>query len=163
MLCGLHIKIWNLANKMKKWSKEHQTLSFQFFINKSSILMLFVLFFHVVCKISNFNMWTAKHLVQAFWYWVDFTQISADNLNIDTDFSSRATGVTQCGQPISTCCPALVVLPLAGRTVWPVCLAHQLLRREHNAAVFRRRQRQPLHCRGEFRGGGGLKNLGGQQ
>ena len=23
-------------------------------------------FFHVICKISNFNMWTAKHLVQAF-------------------------------------------------------------------------------------------------
>ena len=29
----------------KKWNKEHQTLSFQFFINKSSILMFFVLFF----------------------------------------------------------------------------------------------------------------------
>ena len=25
----------------------------------------FVLFFHVFCKISNFNMWTAKHLAQA--------------------------------------------------------------------------------------------------
>ena len=49
----------------KKWNKEHQTLSFQFFINKSSILMLLVLFFHVVCKISNFDMWTAKHLAQA--------------------------------------------------------------------------------------------------
>jgi hypothetical protein len=50
----------------KKWNKEHQTLSFQFFINRSSILMLFVLFFHVVCKISNSNMWTSKHLAQAF-------------------------------------------------------------------------------------------------
>ena len=28
----------------KKWNKEHQTLSFQFFINRSSILMFFVLF-----------------------------------------------------------------------------------------------------------------------
>ena len=28
------------------------------------ILMFFVLFFHVVCKISNFNMWTAKHLAK---------------------------------------------------------------------------------------------------
>ena len=27
--------------------------------------MFFVLFFHVVCKISNFIKWTAKHLVQA--------------------------------------------------------------------------------------------------
>ena len=48
----------------KKWNKEHQTLSLQFFTNRSSILMFFVLFFHVVCKISNFNMWTAKHLTQ---------------------------------------------------------------------------------------------------
>ena len=49
----------------KKWNKEHQTLIFQFFITKSSIFMVFVLFFHVVCKISNFSMWTAKHLGQA--------------------------------------------------------------------------------------------------
>ena len=64
ILCGSHIKIWNLANHMKKWNKEHQTLSFQFFINDSSILMPFVLFFHVVCKISYSNMWTAKHFAQ---------------------------------------------------------------------------------------------------
>ena len=44
----------------KKWNKEHQTLSFQFFTNRFSILMFFVLFFHVVCKISNFNMWTTR-------------------------------------------------------------------------------------------------------
>ena len=50
---------------MNKWKKEHQTLSFQFFINKSSIFVLFVLFFHLVYKIPNFNTWTAKHLVQA--------------------------------------------------------------------------------------------------
>ena len=49
----------------KKWNKEHQTLSFQFFTNRFSISMFFVLFFHVVCKISNFDKWTAKHLVQA--------------------------------------------------------------------------------------------------
>ena len=42
----------------KKLNKEHQTLSFQVFIDRFSILMLFVLFFYVVCKISNFNMWT---------------------------------------------------------------------------------------------------------
>ena len=50
---------------MNKWKKEHKTLSFQFFINKSSIFVLFVLFFHLVYKIPNFNTWTAKHLVQA--------------------------------------------------------------------------------------------------
>ena len=38
--------------ELKKWNKEHQTFSFQFFINTFSILMFFVLFFHVVCKIS---------------------------------------------------------------------------------------------------------------
>ena len=42
---------------------KHQTLSFQFFVNKSSILMLFVLYFFM--WLANFNMWTAKHLVQA--------------------------------------------------------------------------------------------------
>ena len=49
------------------WKNEtkHQTLSFQFFTNRFSILMFFILFFHVVCKISNFNKWTAKYLAQA--------------------------------------------------------------------------------------------------
>ena len=47
-----------------KWNKKHQTLSFQLFINKSSISIIFVLFFHVVCKISSYNVWTAKHLAQ---------------------------------------------------------------------------------------------------
>ena len=49
----------------KKWSKEYQTLSFQFFINKYSILMFLVLVLHVVYKISNCNLWTTKHLEQA--------------------------------------------------------------------------------------------------
>ena len=35
--------------------KEHQTISFQFFTNRFSILMFFVSFFHVVCKIYNNN------------------------------------------------------------------------------------------------------------
>ena len=65
MLWGSHTKIWNLKSckiTWKKWNKEHQTLSFQFFI----ILMFFVLFFHVVFgKISNFNKWTTKHLAEA--------------------------------------------------------------------------------------------------
>ena len=41
-----------------------QAISFQFFNNKPCILIVFVCFFHVVCKISNFNMWTVKHLAQ---------------------------------------------------------------------------------------------------
>ena len=48
----------------KIWNKEHRTLIFLFFIYTSSILMHFVLFFHVVFKISNFDMWNAKHLAQ---------------------------------------------------------------------------------------------------
>jgi hypothetical protein len=58
----------------KKWNKEHQTLSFQFFIDKSSTFMGFVLFFHVVWKISNFDMWTLnpKGFGASFLYWVDF-------------------------------------------------------------------------------------------
>ena len=63
MLGGLHVKIW--TNHIQKLKKRTEDFSFQFFINKSSILMLFVLFFHVVWEISNFNMWTAKHLAQA--------------------------------------------------------------------------------------------------
>ena len=64
MLCSSHIKIWNLQITWKKWSKEHQTLSFQFLTSRSNILAFFALFFHMVCKISNFNMWTARHLAQ---------------------------------------------------------------------------------------------------
>ena len=48
----------------KRWNKEHRTLSFQFFSNRSSILMFFVVFY-VVCKVSYFNVWSVKHLAQA--------------------------------------------------------------------------------------------------
>ena len=41
----VHIKIWSLSNHIKKWKKEHQTLSFQFSINKSSILVFLFCFF----------------------------------------------------------------------------------------------------------------------
>ena len=102
MIFGSHIKIWNLANHMKKWNKEHQTFSFQFFSNRFSVFFLkstqykklapnslwfthwnlksckphekqkqkscsFLHFINVICKISNFDMWIAKHLVQASW------------------------------------------------------------------------------------------------
>ena len=86
MVCGSTSKIWNLANQWKKWNKEYQTLSLQFLIYKSRILMLFCLFCHVVCKISNFNTWTTKSL-----YWVDLmikkiiakTFLAHDSPNLD--------------------------------------------------------------------------------
>ena len=34
---------------------------------KTKSLMFFASFFHVICNISNFNMWTANHLAQASW------------------------------------------------------------------------------------------------
>ena len=77
LLCGSYIKIWNLANHMKKkWNKEDQSLSFQFFINKISMLICYVLCFHVVCKKSTFNIWhmcvNRKAFSASFLYWVDF-------------------------------------------------------------------------------------------
>ena len=57
------IKIWNLANHMRKQNKNHQNEIF--FGDKLKILslMFFVSFFS--CDLQNFIMWTAKHLVQA--------------------------------------------------------------------------------------------------
>jgi hypothetical protein len=49
----------------KKWYKEYQILSFHFSLINIAFWCFFFLCFHVVCKISNFNVWTAKHLVQA--------------------------------------------------------------------------------------------------
>ena len=57
----------------EKWKKVHQTLSFQFFINRSSILMLFILFFS--CGLQDFKFWyvNRKAFGASFLYWVDFT------------------------------------------------------------------------------------------
>ena len=65
MLCGSHIKIWNLANHMKKQYKKHQNAESIGEKLKTKGLMFFVWFGHVICKISNFNMWIAKNLAQA--------------------------------------------------------------------------------------------------
>ena len=82
MLCGSHIKIWNLANHMKKMKQRtSDSYSFQFFINKSSILICYVLIFPMVCKISNFNMWTARHLVQASCTELTLTKIDLYSLH----------------------------------------------------------------------------------
>ena len=62
--CEILQIVWN------KWNKQHQTISFQFFT--FSILM----FFHEVCKISNSNKWTAKHLAQ-----VSCTELTLSGLN----------------------------------------------------------------------------------
>ena len=65
-LCGSHIKIWNLANYMKKWNKEHKTLSFQFFTNRFSVLMFW-------CFLFCFFMWFAPFQIliiepQSIWH-----------------------------------------------------------------------------------------------
>ena len=65
MLCGSHIKIWNLANHMKKLTKSIKILDLLIKNWKLRFWWSLFHFFHVICKISNFNMWTAKHLAQA--------------------------------------------------------------------------------------------------
>ena len=62
MLCGSHIEIWNLTNQMKKQNKNTRSIGEKL---KNKSLMFFVSFVHVIFKISNFNMWTAKLLAQA--------------------------------------------------------------------------------------------------
>ena len=49
------------------WKNETKNIRLLVFIFSSInlVFLLFVLFFDVVCKISNFDMWTAKHLAQA--------------------------------------------------------------------------------------------------
>ena len=92
----LKFEIWQI--KWKKWNKEHQTLSIQFFINQPSILMISVLFFHVVMKISKSNFVNRKVFSASFLYWVDFTwgfyrlnileqlkwQLKTNNWNLET-------------------------------------------------------------------------------
>ena len=65
MLCCSLIKIWNLANHMNKQDKMHQNAKSIVEKLKTKGLMFFVWFFHVICKVSNFNIWTTKHLAQA--------------------------------------------------------------------------------------------------
>ena len=62
MLWGSHIKIWNLANHLKK--KPIKMLNLLMINWKLRVWCSLFHFFHVICKISIFNMWTAKHLAQ---------------------------------------------------------------------------------------------------
>ena len=62
----LHIlKYEILQTTWKKQNKKHQNARLIDEKLKTKSLMLFVSFFHVIFKISNFNMWTQKHLAQA--------------------------------------------------------------------------------------------------
>jgi hypothetical protein len=65
MLCGSQIRIWNLANHMKKQKKNIKMLELLVKNWKLRVWCFWFHFFHVICKTSYFNMWTAKHLVQA--------------------------------------------------------------------------------------------------
>ena len=60
MLCCSHIKIWSLANHIKKRNKKHQNAKSIGEKLKTKSLMFFLFHsFHVI------NMWTEKHLAQA--------------------------------------------------------------------------------------------------
>ena len=65
MLCRSLIKIQKHANHMKNQNKNHQNTKSIGKKLKTKGLMFFSHFFHVICKISNLNMWTTKHLAQA--------------------------------------------------------------------------------------------------
>ena len=62
MLWGWCIKVWNLATT---WKNKTKNIKMRQMLVKNSKLRVWCSlfnFFHVICKISNFNMWTAKHL-----------------------------------------------------------------------------------------------------
>ena len=65
MLCGSHIKIWNLGNRMKNETKNIKMLDLLMKNWKLRVWCSLFHFLHVICKISNFNMWTTKHLAHA--------------------------------------------------------------------------------------------------
>ena len=65
MLCGSLIRIWNLANHMKKQNKKHQkaaSIGKKLKNGKLRVWRFLFHFLHVICTISNSNTWTAKHL-----------------------------------------------------------------------------------------------------
>ena len=80
---AVHIlKFEILPTTWKKQNKKHQNARSIDEKLQTKSLMFFVSFFYVICKISNFNMWTAKHLVQASCTELTLRQIW--NLNLES-------------------------------------------------------------------------------
>ena len=67
---AVHTLKFDPANHMKKWNKEHQTLSFQFFIY--SFLIIFVSFFMQFARFQILSV-KRKEFGKSFLYWDDFT------------------------------------------------------------------------------------------
>ena len=66
MLCNSHIKIWNLANHSKNITKNIKMLDLLMKNWKLRVWCSLFHFFHVICKIPNFDiLWTVKHLAKA--------------------------------------------------------------------------------------------------
>ena len=73
MLCSSLIKIRNLVKHMKKQNNKTSKYYIYWWKLKTKGLMFFV---HAICKIPNFNLWTAKHLAQA-----SCTELTLENTN----------------------------------------------------------------------------------
>ena len=58
MICGSHIKIWNLSNHMKNKTKNIKMLDLFITNWKIRVGCSLFHFFHMICKISNFNIWS---------------------------------------------------------------------------------------------------------
>ena len=58
------IKIWNPAKHIKNENKKQSFIYWWFWLENHGDYSFFR--FHVVCKISNFNVWTAEHLMHAY-------------------------------------------------------------------------------------------------
>ena len=67
MLSGSRIRIWNLKNQKKKQNENHQNARFIDEKLETKVWYSLLQFSNVICKISNSNMWTTKHLAQASW------------------------------------------------------------------------------------------------
>ena len=68
MLWGSLIKIWNLAKHLRNKTmniKMLKSIGKKLKATGLKGLILFVSFFHMICKITNFDIWTAKHLAEA--------------------------------------------------------------------------------------------------
>ena len=73
---ALRFTSWNLKScksHEKNVTKNIRLLVFSFSSINLAFLMFFVLFFYVVCKISNYNKYVNRKA--SFLYWVDFTKI----------------------------------------------------------------------------------------